>query len=166
MTIINRIMVLMAVLMLVSVASGTKVEKTTGPFEVSFELPVDTADVEVEDPYVEDTFSMYSLDASADEWYVRMVIAKYDNSRKIDTDAESRSIAASAGVEKSQVEERTIDGKSVLYASKEADGWNTTTANYWLDSDSGYGTKFVEITVASSESIDKVEGVLDTLKIK
>ena len=42
----------MAVSMLVSIASGDEIEKKTGPFEVSFELPVDTANVEVEDPYI------------------------------------------------------------------------------------------------------------------
>ena len=108
---------------------------------------------------------MYSLEANADEWYVDITIAEYDSIREIDTDAEKRSAAASVGVEESQVEERTIDGKSALFASKETDSWNTTSANYWLDEDSGYGTKFVEITVSSSESIDKVEKVLDTLKV-
>jgi hypothetical protein len=152
-------MVLIALMMLISMASGALVNKVTGPFEVRFELPVDDATVDVAPPALGDTLNMYGLSASADKWFANIVFTKYISDQVIDLDANSRSVAAMAGVDKSQVISRLIDGKNAVYAAKESNSGTMLDAIYWLDA-----TTEVEITIASDYPADTTEKVLDTFK--
>jgi hypothetical protein len=162
----RKIMGLSALLMLISMVSGAQVNEVTGPFEVSFELPVDKVTTEVSAPASADTLTMYGLSTSADKWFINIVITKYINSHEIDLDAIRRSVAAGAGVDTSQASSRAIDGKNAGYAIKETNSGTTLDAVYWLDASDGYGTEMVEVMIASDEAADATENVLDTLRIK
>ena len=78
--ILRKILVLTALPMLISTASCAQIDKTTGPFKVSFELPVDTATTDVPAPnYYADTLTQYAVEAEAeaDNWSVTIVITKF-----------------------------------------------------------------------------------------
>jgi hypothetical protein len=164
--ILRKIIGLLALMVLISMVSGAQVNDVTGPFKVSFELPVDKATTDVPAPASADTLTMYGLSTSADKWFINIVITRYINSHEIDLDAIRRSVAAGAGVDKSQASSRAIDGKSAVYAIKETNSGTTLDAVYWLDATDGYGTEMVEVMIASNEAADATENVLDTLKIK
>lgn len=159
-------------LALASVASGSQVNEITGPFRVVFEMPgTDEINAEIADPLLSDTFTWYALTVPSDKWFINMVLTDYKESHEIDNVMERRSVAASTGGEKSQVSERIIDGKNAIIGMVSGPSGTTYEVAYWLDESGSYGTKKVEITIASDyESNDKIfqEGLnkmLDTLKI-
>lgn len=156
---------ILALTVLISTGYSSQVNEATGPFKISFELPVDKVGADIPDPAFGDGLSMYGLTASADNWFVNIVVTKYDNAHEINLDASRRSVAATAGVDKSQAANRKIDGKSAIYAAKTTDSGTMLDAIYWLDADGGYGTKMAEITIASNKPGDITEDVLETLKI-
>jgi hypothetical protein len=153
-------MVLIALIMLISMASGVQVNEVAGPFNVAFELPVDKVSTDIPAPYPGATLTLYGLTTSADKWFINIVITKFDDRQEIDVDADRRGVAALAGVDKTQAANRVIDGKSAVYAAKESNNGTTLDAIYWLDD-----TTYAEITIGSNEPADTTEKVLDTLKI-
>lgn len=166
--ILRNKLLLVVLLMLISIASCVQIDKTTGPFKVSFALPVDTVTTDVPEPYQAfSDFAQYAVTTTADtdNWYAKVLISEYIGGHETDINAERRSVAASANVDESQVSNRLIDGKSAVYAVNETNNYTTLAAGYWLDANNGYGTKYAEITIGASVPANEAMAVLDTLKI-
>jgi hypothetical protein len=165
--ILKKILVLMGLSMLISFASCAQIDEITGPFKVSFELPVDMATTKVDAPNYADNnnSTQYGVLARADNWSVAIVITKFIGDREIDLDANRRSVAASAGLDASQAVNHLIDGKNAVYSVKETDTGTMLAANYWLDANGGYGATKTDIIIWASVPADKAVAVLDTLKI-
>lgn len=148
---------------LISSVSATLVDKTTGPYQISFDMPsVENLKVEILAPYPSDSLTLYGLTTTADQWFINLVITKYNEAQVSDPEMERRYIK---GSDDAKVTERIIDGRSALVGIGTGSG-GISDVIYWLDD-----TNKVDITIASDLRADNEQfqtvfnSILDTIKI-
>lgn len=149
---------------LISSVSATLVDKTTGPYQISFDMPaVENLTVEIPDPYPSDSLTLYGLTTTADEtWFINLVITKYNDAQLPDPEMERRHV----GDNENKVTERIIDGRNALVGIGTGSGGTTSDVIYWLDD-----SNKVDIMIASNYRADNEQfqtvfnSILDTIKI-
>lgn len=170
------ILLLVAFIALTSIVSAVHVDQAMGPFKVSFYMET-TGDVKVTvDPpvsSVSNVFTAYGMGVVADKWTVILVITNYNDLKEINHNQERTLVENLIDGRKSiQISDRKIDDKNAICGIGSGPGGTRCEVVYWLDELNGYGSKKVELSIASSYTADTevfqkgFDKILSTFKVR
>lgn len=111
--------------------------------------------------------------ASADDWYISVLIEDYNEPKEINWEDTRGYLEVAVKGDNSKISDTVIDGKYALSGIRTGSGGTVFDAVFWLDESRGYGTKKAELNIASGSGItyDAEEfqtvynSIIDTLKI-